>query len=474
MKRKIGFIIAIISLFLLEGNSTFAQMGAPADSINSINTTYNPETHFMFGYSYPNSALKIVINGSITAPYYLTGWFRDDGYHTTDNLSFFTGYDGSRYRAFWTFNLTAVSVPITTAVLQFKLFTTTPTVGIGDLVMTSTNRTVSALNTNYTGGMLNQGSGIYQDFGYGIPYGIDQINLTTSGAAINTFQLNDAAISAMNTARGGYFTITLRYDNQFIPYPYPAGSGTLTNRAIKTDKLYLYQPTECDTCTFAVMLNPADNQTYKKQLPVATIPAAGIPISTGTGWETSIRDNHEKWDAAADSNNNPFKYDETGNIIPRQSGKKIVLDGEISTQTIRTGTGIINAIKPIGGDASIEAGEDAGEGAAAVIRGNSMAGFLSFTISMNNNMPNGIPGLAEISLPDIPVGNDFIVFLQPATTGAAHSTIQFVPYTETDGDVSKFFITTPGTIDPGTYTFYYFVITGEPEQYSTGSHVSHH
>lgn len=136
------------------------------------------------------------------------GWWRSDGSHNLNNANYILGQiGGSTYRNFFTFDLTTLTGPVTSAVLQLNGFTP-----FGSPACSSPNTTESyglfdvstdATTLNTTSG---PDTGIFNDLGSGTSYGTFNVNV---GSCTNTLQftLNANGIAAVNAAEGGYFSI---------------------------------------------------------------------------------------------------------------------------------------------------------------------------------------------------------------------------------------------------------------------------
>lgn len=133
------------------------------------------------------------------------GWWDEGGNHNADVNSVIVGEDkDNAYRGYLIFNLTGVSSGITSAILRIEIagYNSSDSLEPVRLYDVSTSATT----------LENSGSGrtdIYSDLGSGAAYGYTDITSAMVGTSIG-IRLSDQAVSDLNAAAGGYYSIGLR------------------------------------------------------------------------------------------------------------------------------------------------------------------------------------------------------------------------------------------------------------------------
>ena len=419
MKNK---IVIIILVFLAFGQYSYSQLsGIGQESPLSGNKV-------LFGYSYPTTDNTLVLNGNIVLPITKLGWFSNAGSHSAANYNYMVGYNSSYFRNFLVVDLSGVSVTVTSAVLNLKMFTSVPTTGNAEWDIYAVDHTYAQLNTDYSSalGNLHDGLDIYNDLGSGTLYKSVVVDCSLPGSTVLHISLNAAAIANINLARGDYFTMGGKSE----PSAYPPYSGTVTYKRINTDTLYTKGLIECDTCSFIVAVEQTTGKLQQKYL------------------NTSNRD------SAQDSINNPFMFNEIGKIVNRNSGTPTILDEYISAPSVVAHKILSAAVSPV----TVVAGGMAGAGAEVDVVGNSVAGVISFKINSTLDDPlNDIPGYVEVILDEGYTDNNYIVFVQPFDTETSHVVSDMVAY----NDETRFFLTSKTKLPKGSYTFKYMIIGGD-------------
>lgn len=131
------------------------------------------------------------------------GWWSNGGGHSNTNANYFVGETGgSEYRNFFTFDLSSLTGTVTSATLQLqgtrRCASPNATESYGLFDVSTASSTLSTSNGPDTG--------IFDDLGTGTSYGVFNVNMATCNNTLS-FTLNAAAISAINAAIGGYFSI---------------------------------------------------------------------------------------------------------------------------------------------------------------------------------------------------------------------------------------------------------------------------
>jgi hypothetical protein len=202
--------------------------GACAAALAAAATPAAAIDNYLFGFS-PSGVQQLVLNGgAITLDAVDTGWISSTGNHDPNNQNYIVGdcstcSPNSAFNDYFNFDLSNVSVEITSAVLSvgngngyaagplstWSLFDVTSPLSSLDL----------ARPQNDTGGIA-----IFNDLQSGVLYGSRSITNVVQNSQVNA-DLNLAAITALNGARGGQFAIggTLRPGNEIpggaVPEP---------------------------------------------------------------------------------------------------------------------------------------------------------------------------------------------------------------------------------------------------------------
>lgn len=147
--------------------------------------------------------------GEVSPGTYNQGWWDGTGSHLTGNRNYIVGTSGgSEYRDFFTFDLSSLSGPVTSAVLELSSYDP----GGGNIACASPNTTESYglfdVSTNANTLLTSSGpdTGIFNDLGSGTSYGTFNVNVASCSSTLQ-FTLNASAIAAINAAAGGYFSI---------------------------------------------------------------------------------------------------------------------------------------------------------------------------------------------------------------------------------------------------------------------------
>ncbi|MBW4473935.1 MAG: S8 family serine peptidase [Stenomitos rutilans HA7619-LM2] len=108
---------------------------------------------------------------------------------------------GDVINGYWTFDLSSLTAPITSATLEVQRY-----YGSGDptetLGLFSVETDAATLNNR-----IGTNSAIFNDLGSGTSYGTYAVSTTGDPTEILGFNLNTAAIAAINKAKGGFFSI---------------------------------------------------------------------------------------------------------------------------------------------------------------------------------------------------------------------------------------------------------------------------
>ena len=226
------FMLPLICMSCFTGTFLLAQTGDPVldKQLNNEKTLSN--NYLVFGYSYPTSNNKLVLNnGAISLNFTSAGWFKDDGSHTITNPNYIAGFCSNSFRNFFSFDLSGITEPITSAVLQIQKYTSVPATGYAVWQLFDVTSSFELINTDYSSalGNLSDGLVIYNDLGSGIPYGNDTIDGNLSTNTIITAVLNSSAIAALNATVGGSFIIGGKSDIYFPHLPPTATTASATN-----------------------------------------------------------------------------------------------------------------------------------------------------------------------------------------------------------------------------------------------------
>ena len=140
-------------------------------------------------------ASPVTINASAS------GWYADSGFHTSNNPNYAVGFDGaSLYNDFFTFDLSSLSGPISSATLRLSTFLVSSafpseTVSFFDVFTSIPVLTADQVRPD-----------IYSDLGSGTLFG-SRTYFPADSFQVRDVALNAAAIAAINAAAGGGFAI---------------------------------------------------------------------------------------------------------------------------------------------------------------------------------------------------------------------------------------------------------------------------
>jgi hypothetical protein len=235
MKSKITLyllMLTVICISWLTGSPLYSQTGDPETDKGILEGKTSSNNYLVFGYSYPTSNNKLVLNnGTISLNFASVGWYKDDGSHAVTNPNYIAGFSGNSFRNFFSIDLNGITVPITNAVLQIQKFTSVPATGYAVWQLSDVTTSMTSINTDYSSalGNLSDGLAIYDDLGNGILFGVDTINANLPASTIITAVLNSSAIAALNAAIGGSFIIGGKVDSHFAHLPPLATTASATN-----------------------------------------------------------------------------------------------------------------------------------------------------------------------------------------------------------------------------------------------------
>jgi hypothetical protein len=215
-----------ISIIILTGTTLCAQTGDPEldNELNAVKTAAN--NFLVFGFSYPSGNNKLVLNnGEISLNCIKSGWFKDDGSHSTTNPNYLSGFNSNYFRNFFVFDLSGIAVPLTSAVLQVQKYTSLPSTGFIPWQLFEVSSTYGSINTDYSAslGNLPAGLAIYNDLGGGVTFAADTINGSQPSNSIVSVVLNDSALQRLNAVLGGTFIIGGASD-VFLPHLPPVAT----------------------------------------------------------------------------------------------------------------------------------------------------------------------------------------------------------------------------------------------------------
>jgi len=187
--------------------AAFAALGLAATTGASANANA-----YLFGYTYSPYVYgpqELIINGSTVVQAELTGWYDLTGSHSAGNPDYIVGNcsigtcgGAGAYNDFFTFDLSNVSGPITSAVLSAG----NPSIGYSGASsatyslydVTTAVATVESSNSGATA--------IYNDLGSGVFYGSVGVGPFDNGANV-VVTLDANALAALTAAEGGKFAI---------------------------------------------------------------------------------------------------------------------------------------------------------------------------------------------------------------------------------------------------------------------------
>jgi hypothetical protein len=132
------------------------------------------------------------------------GWWSDtlSNYDENDNYAIGIDPSGDLSRNFFTFDLSLLTLPVTSARLELTRFNYLSSAESETFGLSDVSTDAVTLNNN-----VGTSASIYNDLGSGVSYGEFEIlsdGLTTD---VLSFNLNAAAIGDINAAKGGWFSI---------------------------------------------------------------------------------------------------------------------------------------------------------------------------------------------------------------------------------------------------------------------------
>jgi hypothetical protein len=156
---------------------------------------------YEFAYTYsPNvyGPQQLIINGSIVLNAINEGWYDSTGFHQANNQDYIVGncsinncFGDTNYNNFFTFNLSDMRVPITSAVLSLG----NPSGGFFGAPSTYTLHDVTTPYFDLFGDQYGA-TGIYSDLGSGVAYGSTTVDGSSNGNQVN-ITLNSDALNAI-------------------------------------------------------------------------------------------------------------------------------------------------------------------------------------------------------------------------------------------------------------------------------------
>ncbi len=194
------------SLLALAGAAVFSASAAGA--VDS----------YMFAYS-PSGSQDLVLNGgAYVIQASVEGWIDDTGAGNGGSGNYIVGNcavsgcngtDGE-YRDYFVFDLSGVSGPITSASLSL---------GNGSTGFNGSPATYTSWDVTTSVGELETGSlAAYADLGSGAQYASTAVGFSDNGTQVG-ITLDGAALSALNAAEGGSFTIGGALNGGSVPEP---------------------------------------------------------------------------------------------------------------------------------------------------------------------------------------------------------------------------------------------------------------
>jgi hypothetical protein len=167
---------------------------------------------YLFAYTYSPYVYgpqELIINGSTTIQAYATGWYDYTGSHDSANPDYIVGNcslgscgGDASYNDFFTFDLSGVSGPITSATLSLG----NPSVGYsGASTATFTTYDVSTPIDSVTASQSGAVS-IYNDLGSGTSYGAVGVGPFDNNGQVDIV-FNSAGLTALSAAEGGEFAV---------------------------------------------------------------------------------------------------------------------------------------------------------------------------------------------------------------------------------------------------------------------------
>ena len=131
------------------------------------------------------------------------GWWSDTRVNSDDHDGYITGivFDGD-HRSFFTFDLASLSLPVVSATLELRRFDYWSTAPSETLGLFDVSTDAVTLNNN-----VGTSESIYNDLGSGVSYVEFEILSEGLSTDVLSFELNAAALTDINAAKGGWFSI---------------------------------------------------------------------------------------------------------------------------------------------------------------------------------------------------------------------------------------------------------------------------
>ncbi len=184
---------------------------------------------FIFGAS--DQSGRLVLNGTIEVPTYLSGWYQSSGLHSARNTNYICGVTASNYyRNFFVFDLSGITDPITSAVVEVRKYSSSPATGYATWQLYDVTTSLSDINTDYNAGSAKALS-IFNDLGTGTYYGNGTVDGSLPSTEVISTSLNSAAITAINSKLGSTFILGGRSDDFLASQPPSATTTVATNVA---------------------------------------------------------------------------------------------------------------------------------------------------------------------------------------------------------------------------------------------------
>lgn len=134
------------------------------------------------------------------------GWWASGNNARLDqNPNYIVGYDtgaASEFRNFFTFDLSTLTGTVTNATLQLSAYTCMSPNSSESYGLFDVSTAAATLNNTF-----GTNAAIFNDLGSGTSYGQFNVNIATCMNSTLNLALNASAISAINAAKGGYFSI---------------------------------------------------------------------------------------------------------------------------------------------------------------------------------------------------------------------------------------------------------------------------
>jgi hypothetical protein len=147
------------------------------------------------------------------------GYWSDtlSNYDENDNYSLGINFSGDFSRNFFSFDLSTQNLPVISATLELTRFNYLSSAESETFGLFDVSTDAATLNNN-----VGTSESIYNDLGSGVSYG--QFEVLSEGLSTDelSFELNAAALSDINAAKGGWFSI----GGALLSFGSPVGSGT--------------------------------------------------------------------------------------------------------------------------------------------------------------------------------------------------------------------------------------------------------